>query len=82
LTALLGNCIHQNGLASLGCPDQMVHNQVDPMFVSLAQSVVFHVDNIPQFNNSRCPNFWLKPKIASATPANAAWLSPAKACVL
>lgn len=47
LATLISNRVHQNRFTPLRCPDQMIHNQVYPMFVSLVVIfVVFHVDNI------------------------------------
>ena len=76
LVTLIRNRVHQNGFSPLGCPHEMVHNQVYPVFVSLvAQSVVFHVDSIPYFDTLSNRHFWLKPGTLSSPAVKTAWLS-------
>lgn len=76
LATLCSNRVHQNRFTSLRCPDQMVHNQVYSVFVSLiVKCVVFHVDSIAQNDNLSNRHFWLKPGALSSTATKVAWLS-------
>src|SRR6266496_752797 len=83
LPTLNSDGVHKHSLTPLGCLHQMIHNQVDPLFVSLitkftgciVKIVVFHVDSMTQFDNLSNCHFWLKPGTLSSTATKVAWLS-------
>jgi hypothetical protein len=55
LTAVL-EFAYKNGLSSLGTPDEMVHNEVDSVLISLVLKLAlvccFHANNIQHFRQS------------------------------